>query len=137
MVAQERRVELAQGFPGLRLGAADDDPVRAPEVVHRRAFLEELRIARHRHRKRLRRRARPRRMISSTRSAVPTGTVDLLTTMQAWRSCAPSCSATASTWLRSAEPSSPHGVPTAMNTTSASARPSARLAVKVRRAASS
>ena len=49
VIAQERRVELAQGFPGLRLGAADDDPVRAPEVVHRRAFLEELRIARHRH----------------------------------------------------------------------------------------
>ena len=54
-------------------------------------------------------------MRSRTLSAVPTGTVDLSTTIRysfMWR---PMVSATASTCERSAEPSSSGGVPTAMN----------------------
>ena len=55
-----------------------------------------------------------------TFSAVPTGTVDLVTTTFWPFMFRPISSATASTCCRSAEPSSPGGVPTAMNTTRAS-----------------
>ena len=54
-------------------------------------------------------------MRSRTLSAVPTGTVDLSTTMRYSVMCRPIVSATASTCDRSAEPSSSGGVPTAMN----------------------
>src|SRR6185312_750194 len=56
---------------------------------------------------------------SVTFAAVPTGTVDLVTTTVSRVMLRPISSATASTWRRSAEPSSSGGVPTAMNTTSA------------------
>ena len=56
---------------------------------------------------------------AATFAAVPTGTVDLVTITSSRFMCWPICSATASTWRRSAEPSSSGGVPTAMNTTSA------------------
>jgi len=49
-----------------------------------------------------------------TRSAVPTGTVDLSTTNFGPFMCSPMARATASTCVRSAEPSSSWGVPTAM-----------------------
>ena len=49
-----------------------------------------------------------------TLSAVPTGTVDLVTTIVYLSMCSPMVRATASTWRRSAEPSSSGGVPTAM-----------------------
>ncbi len=54
-------------------------------------------------------------MRSRTLSAVPTGTVDLSTTMRYSVMCSAMVSATASTYCRSAEPSSSGGVPTAMN----------------------
>ena len=56
--------------------------------------------------------------VARTLSAVPTGTVDLLTTTAARCMCWPMVRATASTYLRSALPSSSGGVPTAMKTTS-------------------
>ena len=52
-------------------------------------------------------------------SAVPTGTVDLVTITLGSFMCWPIVRATASTCCRSAEPSSSGGVPTAMKTTSA------------------
>ncbi len=52
---------------------------------------------------------------SRTRSAVPTGTVDLSTTIRGSVMCRPMLRAAASTYCRSAEPSSSGGVPTAMN----------------------
>ena len=68
-----------------------------------------------------------------TRSAVPTGTVDLSTTTSGCCRCRPMVRATASTYCRSALPSSSGGVPTAMNTTSAWAIASAASVVKCRR----
>jgi hypothetical protein len=68
-----------------------------------------------------------------TRAAVPTGTVDLLTITAGATRWRPMVRATASTWPRSAAPSSPGGVPTAMNTTSPCAMPSAASAEKRRR----
>jgi hypothetical protein len=56
-------------------------------------------------------------MAARTFSAVPTGTVDLVMTTLGVRMFLPMVVATASTCCRSAEPSSPEGVPTAMNTT--------------------
>ena len=50
-----------------------------------------------------------------TLSAVPTGTVDLVITTLYSAMCSPMVRATASTWRRSAEPSSSGGVPTAIN----------------------
>ena len=47
---------------------------------------------------------------------MPTGTVDLVTTTFASSMCSPIVRATARTYLRSAEPSSSGGVPTAMKT---------------------
>ena len=52
-----------------------------------------------------------------TLSAVPTGTVDLLTTTAGCARWRPMVRATASTYCRSALPSSSGGVPTAMKTT--------------------
>ncbi len=52
-----------------------------------------------------------------TRAAVPTGTVDLVTMTLGSFMCLPMAVATASTCCRSAEPSSPGGVPTAMKIT--------------------
>ncbi len=49
-----------------------------------------------------------------TLSAVPTGTVDLSTTTRGPSMCAAMARAAASTYCRSAEPSSPGGVPTAI-----------------------
>ncbi len=60
-----------------------------------------------------------RAISTRTRSAVPTGTVLLVMTIFGARKFSPMVRATASTWRRSADPSSSGGVPTAMNTTSA------------------
>lgn len=66
-----------------------------------------------------------RRAVSATArwtfAAVPTGTVDFVTTTISRVMCRPITRATSSTWRRSAEPSSSGGVPTAMKTTSAPA----------------
>ena len=70
---------------------------------------------------------------SRTRSAVPTGTVDLSTTMSGPRMCSPIWRATPSTKERSQEPSGREGVPTVMKANSASSNPSARLVVNRRR----
>ncbi|MCY1546664.1 hypothetical protein D9M68_826710 [compost metagenome] len=63
--------------------------------------------------------SRPALISSATRSPVPTGTVDLSTTMQAWLRRSANAAATAKTCDKSAEPSSPHGVPTAIKIISA------------------
>ncbi len=44
MAALEGRVELAHKIDGLRILGADDDAIGAHEVLHRRAFLQELRV---------------------------------------------------------------------------------------------
>ncbi len=62
--------------------------------------------------------------MSETQSPVPTGTVDLLTMMIDCFMCLAICSAAERTYLRSASPSTPSGVPTAMNAKSASSRAS-------------
>jgi hypothetical protein len=53
-------------------------------------------------------------MVALTLSAVPTGTVDFVMTTLYSPMCSPIERATASTWRRSAEPSSSGGVPTAI-----------------------
>jgi hypothetical protein len=68
-----------------------------------------------------------------TRSPVPTGTVDLSTTTIGRVSARPMSRATPSTWERSALPSSPSGVPTAMNATSVFAIAVGRSVEKNRR----
>ena len=68
-----------------------------------------------------------------TLAAVPTGTVLLVTITVKPVSAAPICLAAASTWPRSALPSSPEGVPTAMNTISAPATASGVDVVNRRR----
>ncbi|MNT84557.1 hypothetical protein D3C72_2245810 [compost metagenome] len=74
-------------------------------------------------------------MRALTLSAVPTGTVDL-SMMIWWLSiCCAIVSATASTYLRSAEPSSSGGVPTAINWTSPCFTPAAASVVKFKRPA--
>ena len=67
-----------------------------------------------------------------TRSAVPTGTVDLLMMTLKSSMCSAIDFATLSTYCRSAEPSSSGGVPTAIKIASASSRPSAKVLVKSR-----
>ena len=71
-----------------------------------------------------------------TLSPVPTGTVDLVTTTLYSVMCSPIERATASTYLRSAEPSSSGGVPTAMSCSWPWATPSAAEVVNRRRSAS-
>ncbi len=75
------------------------------------------------------------RTVASTAAAVPTGTVDLLTTTVNACRCCPIWRATASTCCKSADPSSLGGVPTAMNTTSACCNASAVDCVNARRPA--
>ncbi len=72
-------------------------------------------------------------IVAATFSAVPTGTVDFVTTTSSRAMCSPIISATLSTCRRSAEPSSSGGVPTAMNTTSARSIAPATSVVKVSR----
>ena len=76
------------------------------------------------------------RIACLTFAAVPTGTVDLVTSMVYFFMFRPKVRATSSTYLRSAEPSSSGGVPTAENTTSTSSRQEVRSVVKCRRPAS-
>jgi hypothetical protein len=83
----------------------------------------------------------PRRVISSCSTAatfwpVPTGTVDLSTTTLKPSMCWPMLRAAASTYCRSALPSSPGGVPTAMNSTSPWATAAATSVVNSMRPAS-
>ena len=85
------------------------DAIRLEEIIDRRAFLEKLRIA-----AQVERLARVRGTAAATLAAVPTGTVDFVTTTSSRVMCRPIWSATPSTWRRSAEPSSSGGVPTAM-----------------------
>ncbi len=68
-----------------------------------------------------------------TLSAVPTGTVDLVTTTLASSMCSAMVFATASTYLRSAEPSSSGGVPTAMKTMRPCSTAAAASVVKLSR----
>ena len=75
------------------------------------------------------------RTAARTFSAVPTGTVDLVTTTLKRSRCRPMVVATSSTCCRSAEPSSPGGVPTAMNTTSPCSTAASRSVVKCSRPA--
>ena len=84
------------------------------------------------------RRSEPRAASTSvsfarTLSAVPTGTVDLVTTTLGSAICEAMVAATASTYLRSAEPSSSGGVPTAMNWMRPCATPSAASVVNMSR----
>ena len=74
-------------------------------------------------------------MAARTLSAVPTGTVDLSTTTAGACRCWPMVRATASTYFRSALPSSSGGVPTAMKMMSPWAMPLAASVVKRRRPA--
>ena len=67
------------------------------------------------------------------RAAVPTGTVLLFTTTVCCRATSAIWPATSMATRRSALPSSPCGVPTAMNTTSEARTAPARSVVKVRR----
>ena len=76
-----------------------------------------------------------RRTISATQSPVPTGTVLLLMMMSEWSMTFAMVSAAMRTYCRSASPSTPDGVPTAMKTNSASARPASYDVVKSRRPA--
>ena len=73
------------------------------------------------------------RMAALTLRAVPTGTVDLVTSMVYFLMLRPNSRATSSTYWRSAEPSSSGGVPTAENTTSTSSITDARSVEKCRR----
>jgi len=70
-----------------------------------------------------------------TASAVPTGTVDLSTTIRCAAMCRPIVRAAATTCCRSAEPSSSGGVPTAMNWICPCATLAAASVVKRRRPA--
>jgi hypothetical protein len=70
---------------------------------------------------------------SLTRAAVPTGTVDLFTMILKPFIARAMPRATSSTWVRSAEPSSSCGVPTAMKITSLVRTASSRSVVKRRR----
>ena len=69
-------------------------------------------------------------IVCFTLSAVPTGTVDLSTTIRGVDICSPISLATCRTYLRSAEPSSPIGVPTAIKATSQFSRLSFKLVLK-------
>ena len=91
---------------------ADDHAIRLHEVLDRRALLEELGVADDA--ERLRRFAA--RWPRAPFRAVPTGTVLLSTTTVYLFIARPTSRATASTCCRSADPSSPCGVPTAMKT---------------------
>ena len=116
VIALERRIQRAHQLGRALVVAADDDAVRAHEVLDRRAFLEELGVGDDAEGDVDAARASSSSAIASrTRSAVPTGTVDLSTTTRysfMWR---PMLRAAATTCFRSAEPSSSGGVPTAMN----------------------
>ncbi len=68
-----------------------------------------------------------------TLAAVPTGTVLLSTTTMYLFIARPTSRATASTCCRSADPSSPCGVPTAMNTISHARTAAGRSVAKVNR----
>ena len=59
------------------------------------------------------------RTTSDTQSPVPTGTVDLLTMISGARISSPMVSTAWRTYCRSASPSTPSGVPTAMKAKSA------------------
>ncbi len=74
-----------------------------------------------------------RAMTSRTFAAVPTGTVLLSTTTVYLFIALPTSRATASTCWRSADPSSPCGVPTAMNTISDALTALGRSVVNVSR----
>ena len=129
VVAVERRVERRAAAPRSRaLVGADDDAVGPHEVVDRRAFLEELGVRDDVERDvGAARGERLRRSRARTLSAVPTGTVDLsTTTLRLVHVRGRSLRAAASTYCRSAEPSSSGGVPTAMNWTRPCATPRPR-----------
>ena len=68
-----------------------------------------------------------------TLAAVPTGTVDFVTSRVYLLILRPNVRATSSTYFRSALPSSSGGVPTALKTTSTSSITSARSVEKLRR----
>ena len=135
--ARERLVERAQQFGDARIVGAHHHAIRTHEVFDGRAFLEEFRVGNHVEfdiGTALRRATRrPRRR---TLSAVPTGTVDLVMTTLYSVMCSPMERATASTYLRSAEPSSSGGVPTAMSWNRPCSTPSFAEVVNFRRSAS-
>ncbi len=115
VIAGERVVERLQQFRGARIVGADDHAVRLHEVRDRRALLQEFGIRDDVELDAARRaRSASRRPSALTLSEVPTGTVDLVMTTLYSAMCSPIVRATASTWRRSAEPSSSGGVPTAI-----------------------
>ena len=82
MIAVERCVERAQQFGGARVVGADHDAVRAHEVINRRAFLEKFRVGDDVEFNGGAALVEHFLHLGRTRSAVPTGTVDLLTIMR-------------------------------------------------------
>ena len=133
MVAAEGGVELAQQLLALLVGGADDDAVGVHEVVDRGAFLEELGVGDH---VEVQVAAAAAFSVSTSLARpcrVPTGTVVLVTMTLASSMCSAIVRATASTYLRSAEPSSSGGVPTAMKTMRPCLTASAASVVKLSR----
>ena len=116
-VEEQGPVDFAQHVLRAVVLGADDDPVGMLEVGDRRAFAQELGVGRDRDV-----RSRPPRAGSaSIRSPVPTGTVDLVTTTVPGLMTLASSRTASNTKVRSAWPSPRRaGVPTAMNTASAS-----------------
>ena len=128
------RIDLAQHLLGLRVRGADDDAVGAHAVGDRGALLEEFRVGDHVEMQiALPRSASASASLARTLSAVPTGTVDLVTTILGSAMCPAMVAATASTYFRSAEPSSSGGVPTAMIWMRPCATPSAASVVNCSR----
>jgi hypothetical protein len=121
VVAVEGQVELAhEGQRALALGRggvhAEHDAVGAHEVVDRGALLQEFGVGDDGEpgdRFETPRAPSSAWMAARTLSAVPTGTVDLSTTTLKPVMCRPMLRAAASTYCRSALPSSSGGVPTA------------------------
>ena len=110
--AHEGLVELAHDRLDLRVVGADDDAVGLQEVVDRRAFLQELGVRDDR--ERVLREARDRPL--APWPPCPTGTVDLVTmTLKPFMARADRLRPRPARSVRSAEPSSSWGVPTAMN----------------------
>ena len=105
-VARERLVKRPHHSAARGLVGADDHAIGFHEVLDRRALLQEFGV---RYRVELDcRAALGKRCVTASRtlSAVPTGTVDLVITTLYSLMCGPIVRATASTYRRSAEPSS-------------------------------
>ena len=107
-------VKSATAAPSLRNSGLEHTPIRGARPSGKRASSSS-------------------RISSRTRAAVPTGTVDLSATSRSPSAHRPMVRATACTAERSAAPSGPCGVPTAISATSAWSRASAASTVKASR----